>query len=69
MEWATRAGQHEAVKALVGETVIENMDWKEQVSKLWKSRATYKPNWYDKRSGLNSSIVVAVTVGGKSKTW
>jgi len=65
--WAIKAGHSAARKLLEGELAVEEECMKIGEKQFWiRSHKAYFPNWYDRRSGLESSIVVAVTVGENS---
>ena len=71
-DWATRAGQVESLKLLEGrETGARNDSPVSSVSRepvVWTRRVPYFPNFYGRRSGMDSSIVIGVEGEGKSVT-
>ena len=66
LDWAARAGQDEAYSMLIGKLPTTEIETKSLTYQVWKPNSKYIPNWYDKRSGLDSSIVLAVTIGDLS---
>ena len=63
-EWAVKAGQSESQRLLLGlaDRASDEARGKE-VRGVWQRPALYFPDFYGRRSGLESSIIVQVVLG------
>jgi hypothetical protein len=64
MDWAVKADQKEAQALLAGGAAV-GKDEENVQQQVWKRCIRYMPNWYEQRSGLESSIIISVTIGGE----
>ena len=62
MDWAVKADQKEAQALLAGGAAVGKEEENVQ-QQVWKRCIRYMPNWYEQRSGLESSIIISVTIG------
>jgi hypothetical protein len=72
-DWASKAGQAEVLKLLQGNEVkgegsISSPSSPSSDSVVWRRTVPYFPDFYGRRSGLDSSIILKVEVGDKLVT-
>jgi ankyrin repeat protein len=63
--WAVNAGQEISQKLLLGLEVEETDQPKSVKQEVWKRSVPYFPDFYGRRSGLNSSIILKVEIGSR----
>ncbi|ORY03156.1 hypothetical protein BCR34DRAFT_545330 [Clohesyomyces aquaticus] len=68
MDWAIQAGQKEAQLLLANDATTTKLDLTMPEQKVWERTVGYFPKFYERRSGLESSIVVEVSIGGRRLT-
>lgn len=65
MDWAIKAGQQVSQQLLAGAIESPGRSPELPDQQVWQRSVNYFPSdWYEHRSGLDSSIVVSVSIGG-----